>query len=260
MSAVALIPARAGSERVKGKNIRLLNGVPLLAYTICAAQQSGCFDKILVSSDGTQILEIAAKYGADCIRRPEEYATSTSSDIFWVKHALSVVDPNYKWAFDAIGMNGTEEGQISSLYDTFSILRPTSPFRMPQTIQRAFREWEAANSVEQSYTSLRAVEPVSQHPGKMWRVHARELVPLLLQPTGTPMHSQQMASLPPVWVQNASLEIAWVKTVEQTGTISGDRILPFVTIGHEGFDINSEIDWMVAEQMVTNGVELPNDS
>ena len=88
MKAVALIPARAGSERIKHKNIRPLNGVPLLAYSIQAALQSGCFDRVLVSSDGTEILEIAASYGADVIRRPEEYATRISSDITWVKHAL----------------------------------------------------------------------------------------------------------------------------------------------------------------------------
>jgi len=238
-SAIALIPARGGSKRVKGKNIRTLNGHPLLAYTICAARDSGCFEKVLVSSDDTQTLEIAAKYGADVIRRPDSMAGSTSPDIEWIKHALGIA------------------AKIGD-FDTFSILRPTSPFRLPSTIQRAFREWESAKNRNENYSSLRALSPVSQHPGKTWRISGGEAIPLLLQPPGQPFHDSQLASLPPVYVQNASLEIAWTATVETTGTISGHRVKPFISVGHEGFDINDEIDWMVAEQMAANGAELPD--
>lgn len=260
MTAIALIPGRGGSERIPSKNIKLLNGVPLIAYTVRAALDSGCFDKVLVSSDSTETLEIAARYGADCLRRPDAYATSTSPDIEFVKHALECVE-------------------VKGNYDTFSILRPTSPFRLPSTIQRAFTEWNAAHIPESDaldrtvtdkevellyaeartngFTSLRAVEPVSQHPGKMWHVHQDELVPFTLQPLSQPFHDSQMASLPRVYVQNASLEIAWTKTVEDTGTISGSRVMPFFTEGHEGFDLNQPVDWLIAEQMVLDGVELP---
>jgi len=109
------------------------------------------------------------------------------------------------------------------------------------------------------HSSLRAIEPVSQHPGKMWYRVPEEIVPLLPQPD-QPWHDSQMASLPPIWVQNASLEIAWTKTVEETGTISGGRILPFLTEGYEGFDLNRSEDWMVAEQLVKDGVPLPDVS
>lgn len=246
MRSIALIPARGGSKRVPGKNIRKLNGVPLLAYTVRAAIDSGCFSKVLVSSDDTETLETAAHYGADCLRRPEALATDTSPDIEWVRHALGAVHV-------IEDMNNGRARRVQP-FDTFSILRPTSPFRLPSTIQRAFKQWKECSG----YSSLRAVSPVSQHPGKTWRVVADELVPVLLQPTGTPWHDSQLASLPPVYVQNASLEIAWTSTVEEIGTISGTRIMPFFTEGHEGFDINSERDFMVAVQMVLDGVELPH--
>lgn len=216
------------------KNIKLLNGHPLIAYTIAAARQSQCFEKILVSSDETKTLDIASDYGADCIRRPDEFATDTSPDIEWLTHALRAV-------------------RKTTAFDTFSILRPTSPFRQAVTIQRAFAEWGVVHAAGEHYTSLRAVEKVSQHAGKMWRVHEKELVPLLLQPSGTPMHDSQAASLPDLWVQNASLEIAWTSTVEQTGTISGRRVLAFFTGHPEGFDINRPDDWVLAETMLRDG-------
>lgn len=239
MTAIALIPARGGSKRVPKKNIRPLNGHPLIAYTIRAALQSECFDRVLVSSDDLETLEIASAYGADVIRRPDDYATDTSPDIDWVTHVLGVVN------------------RFRPEYDTFSILRPTSPFRMPQTIQRAFLIWNEIHGRGNHFTSLRAVEPVSQHPGKMWIVREQEAVPFTLQPDRQPFHDSQMASLPQVFVQNASLEIAWTKTVDETGTISGKRVLPFYTEGYEGWDVNTERDWLIAEQMVRDGVELP---
>ncbi len=249
MTAIALIPARGGSKRLPGKNIKELAGHPLLAYTIAAAKQSECFEKVLVSSDDTETLETASRFGADCIRRPDGYSGDTSPDIEWVKHAL----------------------KVATDFDTFSILRPTSPFRLPETINRAFREWNEANRAdeftgtdgtgyqqERRYTSLRAVELAGQHPGKMWTIKGRELVPFTLQPP-QPFHDSQYASLPQVWVQNASLEIAWVQTVELTGTISGPRVMAFETAGREGFDINTLPDWEMAEQMVRNGEwELPD--
>ncbi len=68
-------------------------------------------------------------------------------------------------------------------------------------------------------------------------------------------------SLPRVYVQNASLEIAWVDTVRRTGTIAGERILAFETTGWEGFDINTEQDWWVAERAIAEGLaHLPEIS
>lgn len=251
---VALIPARGGSKRVPGKNVRPLNGNPLIAYTVAAAMECGEFDKVMVSSDDPSTLEIAHSYGADVLRRPDQFATDVSPDIQWISHALGVLGG-------------------STAYDTFSILRPTSPFRTPATIRRAFAEWRTAHDKGARYSSLRAVEKCGQHPGKMWRIHGEELMPLLLQPgmagavsrvipteTQTqPWHDSQYAALPAVYVQNAALEIAWTQTVEQTGTISGSRILPFLTHGHEGLDVNTELDWKLAEILLEKGqVALPS--
>src|SRR4029079_11943565 len=95
-SAIALIPARSGSERVKDKNIRPLAGHPLLAYAIATARQSGIFERVVCSTDSGKIAEVAQRYGADVpFLRPQELATATSPDIEWITHALDQLDDRY---------------------------------------------------------------------------------------------------------------------------------------------------------------------
>src|SRR5262249_49285014 len=88
-SAVALIPARAGSQRVPGKNLLPLGGHPLIAYSIGAARASGLFGAVLVSTDSREIAEVAGRYGAEVPGlRPAELATATSPDIDWVVETM----------------------------------------------------------------------------------------------------------------------------------------------------------------------------
>jgi N-acylneuraminate cytidylyltransferase len=135
-------------------------------------------------------------------------------------------------------------------YDCFSILRPTSPFRLPETIQRAWHDFSTQTGVD----SLRAVEKCTQHPGKMWVVRGKRMTPLLpLGPPEQPWHSSQYPSLPEIYVQNASLEIAWSRVVMEDRTIAGNVVMPFLTTGHEGFDVNNEYDWQIAENAVQTG-------
>lgn len=234
-AAVALVPARAGSQRVPGKNVRPLAGYPLIAYTIAAAQESGAFDAIVVSTDSAEIAEVARRYGAEVPGlRPAEIATSTSSDIDWVLRT----------------MDGRGE-------ELFSILRPTSPFRRGATIRRALEQLLALGN---RADSIRAIELVKQHPAKMWTLAGELIEPLLPQPDGeTPLHSRQYAALPPVYVQNSSLEIAWTRVLaEEPPTISGRRVAPFVTEGHEGLTIDYPEDFERAEALLACGhAELP---
>lgn len=149
---------------------------------------------------------------------------------------------------------GTLKSELRVVYDTFSILRPTSPFRKPETIRRAFAKWEGHGN----HTSLRAVEKVSQHPGKMWWMRGQTLIPFAMQPLTQPFHDSQYASLPPVFVQNASLEIAHVSTVLTFGQISGPKVMAFETEGDEGLDVNTERDWQLAEFLIDRGdAKLP---
>ena len=232
-SIVALIPARSGSKRVVDKNIRRLGDHPAMAYSIATARESGIFDAVIVSTDSEKYAEIARWYGADVpFLRPPEIATATSPDIEWVEHLLRTV---------------AEQG---CRYECFSILRPTSPFRTADTIRRAWGEFLAEEGVD----SLRAVEKCRQHPGKMWVLRGRRMMPLMpLTPPEQPWHSSQYAALPEVYVQNASLEIAWSRVALEQRTIAGTILMPFLTQGTEGLDINDVEDWWYAEHLIEKG-------
>ncbi len=237
-SCVAFVPARSGSTRVPGKNVRMLAGHPLIAYAIAAARDAEVFNAVVVSTNDEATAEIARHYGAEApFLRPAVMAGPQSPDIEWVEHAL------------------TELQACGRSFDCFAILRPTSPFRTADTIRRAWSVFRGAHGID----SLRAVERVSQHPGKMWMIRGDRLLPLLpFGPAEQPWHSSQMPSLPDVWVQNASLEIAWTRVALDGRTIAGTTIVPFVTEGHEGFDINDQSDWWLAEELVRRAqVRLP---
>jgi CMP-N-acetylneuraminic acid synthetase len=205
----------------------------LIAYTIAAALQSEVFAAVAVSTDSERYADIARHYGAEVpFLRPSDFAGEFSPDIEWVEYTLKRLQ---------------SEGRS---FDCFSILRPTSPFRQAETIRRAWQQFLAQEGVD----SLRAVEKCKQHPGKMWVVRGNRMVPLLpLSPPEQPWHSSQYQSLPEVYVQNASLEIAWMRVVFEGRTIAGNVLMPFFTKGFEGVDINARDDWTVAEHLMQTG-------
>ena len=88
----------------------------------------------------------------------------------------------------------------------------------------------------------------------MWVVRGARMLPLLpFGPAAQPWHSTPYQALPEVYVQNASLEIAWTRVVTEQRTIAGTVIVPFITEGHEGFDINDPYDWRLASMLVDEG-------
>ena len=183
-TAIALIGARAGSERVPGKNIRRLAGHPLLAYAIATARQAGVFERVLVSTDSEQIADVARWYGADVpFMRPAELATATSPDIEWIRYTLE---------------------RLPDHYEVFAIVRATNPFRGPDVIRRGLEQLLATPEAD----SVRAVELVKQHPGKMWELapDGRTMTPLLDQSQlDVAWHAGQYQALPRLHGQSSAL-------------------------------------------------------
>ena len=231
-SAVAFVPARSGSERVPGKNLRPLAGHPLLAYAIETALQSGVFDRVVCSTDSQEIADVARWYGAEVpFLRPAEYATSTSPDIEWLAFTLERLDARP---------------------DLFAIVRATNPFRGPAAVRRGLEQLLATPEAD----SLRAVELVKQHPGKMWLLaeDGRTMRPLLDQASlDVAWHAGQYQALPPVYVQSSALELAWSRVVPETGTREGRVVAPFFTEGYESLNVDDEEDWERAERLVSSG-------
>ena len=230
--AVAFVPARSGSERVPGKNVRPLAGHPLLAYAIETALQSSVFARVVVSTDSEDIADIARWYGAEVpFLRPVEYATATSPDIEWLTFTLD---------------------RLGDRYDLFAIVRATNPFRGPEVVRRGLDQLLATPEAD----SLRAVERVKQHPGKTWVLaeDGRTMSPLIDQShLDVAWHAGQYQALPTVYSQNSALEIAWARVVSETGTREGKVVAPFLTEGHEGFNVDDEEDWERAERLLESG-------
>lgn len=121
MKNLAIIPARSGSKGLKDKNIRLLNGKPLLTYSIEAAKYSGIFEEIYVSTDSKLYADIAIEYGANVpFLRSEMTATDTASSWDVVREALSQYE---------------DKGRI---FDTVTLLQPTTPLRTANNIKEAY--------------------------------------------------------------------------------------------------------------------------
>jgi CMP-N-acetylneuraminic acid synthetase len=230
---IAIIPARGGSERVPLKNIRLLAGHPLIAYTIHSALTSGVCDRVVVSTDSPEIADIARNYGAEVPGlRPAELAHSSAHDMGFLRHAMET------WVAGA-------EDQL------WAILRPTSPLRSAQSISTArdrLQENEWADS-------LRALKPVSEHPGKMWRIDPAtgEATTYLDQPGA---FNGPLADLESLHVQASSLEIVRRGAALKNNSIAGARVMAFALPALESLDINTEHDWIVLEHLVKNSPDV----
>jgi N-acylneuraminate cytidylyltransferase len=235
---IALIPARSGSKRLPGKNIKLLRGIPLIAYTIQSALDSNLFSEVIVSTDSREISDIAIKWGASVpALRPIEYAGDESPDIEWVLHSVN-------------NMISTPK----SLIDCIAILRPTSPLRSADTIVKAFELFQEAESMD----SLRAMEITNTHPGKMWRLgDDNRATPFLSQiDQKIPTHDRPTQSLEKLWIQNASLEFIRFRSLVESKTISGKKVFGYIMPGLEGLDVNTQFDWDYLENLVNTNTSL----
>ncbi|WP_108124481.1 cytidylyltransferase domain-containing protein [Saccharospirillum mangrovi] len=164
MKACAWIFARGGSKGVPGKNIRELHGKPLIAWSIEQARASGCFERVLVSTDDERIAEVAQQFGADVpFMRPAELAADTSPEWLAWQHAAA-------W-------QGENEPELAG----FVSVPATAPLRAPTDIQAAW------SLLQQSTNDLvLAVTPASHHPNfNLVRLSSQRGVSLWETPTAT---------------------------------------------------------------------------
>lgn len=125
---IAIIPARGGSKRIPRKNIKEFHGKPMIAYSIEAAVNSQCFDKIIVSTDDAEIAEIAIKHGAEVpFIRPDNISDDYATTLDVIKHAVEFTE-SQNWAVK----------NVCCIY-------ATAPFLIPEFIKKGFRELTSAN-------------------------------------------------------------------------------------------------------------------
>lgn len=221
---LAIIPARSGSKSVKDKNIRLINGKPMLAYSIEHAKRAECISRIIVSTDSEAYAQIAREYGAEVpFLRPAEIAADTSLDIETFEHALNFLKE--------------KEGYIP---DYVVQLRPTYPVRDPKDIDNMIHIIESDASID----SVRCVAPAKEIAYKMWREMPDGTIDPILKdiPEAYNMPRQQ---LPTIYYQNACIDVIKTSVITEKHSMSGDKIVPY-KLNHN-YDIDTEEEFKRAE-------------
>ena len=230
---LALIPARGGSKSIPRKNIRLLAGFPLIAYSIRAGLAAQTVQRVVVSTDDEQIAPTARRFGAETpFLRPPELAQDHTTDLPVFQHALRWLEEN----------QGYRPGIVVQL-------RPTSPFRRVAHIDRAVRCLQERPQAD----SVRTVCVPFQNPFKMWRLAVDGFMQPLLQ-TGDPEPSNlPRQALPEVYWQTGYVDAAWTETILGRHSMTGAHILPLIIDPSEWVDIDSPDDWRRAERLLQEG-------
>ncbi len=205
---LALIPARGGSKGTPRKNIRVVGGKPLLAYSIAQALASRQITRTIVSTDDEEIAQVARSYGAEVpFRRPRRFAGDRSPDIDVFRHALEWLRDHERYACDLVVH-----------------LRPTAPVRRVARIDEAIDLMVRRPHAH----SLRSVSRAAQSPYKMWRIDNGHLAPLLRIPGVAESHSVPRQQLPAVYWQNGYVDVIRPHVVLTLGRMAGRTIVPFV--------------------------------
>lgn len=227
---LALIPARSGSKRVKNKNVRMLGTKPLIAYTIEAALEAELTTRVIVTTDSERIARVVRRFGAEApFLRPRSIAAEHSTEYEFHLHALT-------WLKEE---EGYEPDLVVNLY-------PTTPFRKASSIDRAVRLMLDHPEAD----CLRSVRKCSEHPYKMW---VREDVFLnpFVPSKDLNSHTSPYHLLPEVFIQNASIYITRPRVILEQGSTLGKKILAFEMGEIESLDINTPLDFLAAETLVT---------
>lgn len=217
MKILAIIPARSGSKSIKDKNICLLNGKPMLAYSIEQALASTYINRVIVSTDSLEYANLALEYGAEVpFLRPEEYARDESLDLEVFQHALSFLKAKEQYIPEIVVQ-----------------LRPTHPIRDVKDIDYMIKMMLDDKAVD----SVRAIVEATEIPHKMWyQEEDQRLVPIITTiPEAYNMPRQQ---LPKVYYQNASIDVIRTSVISEGNSMSGSYIQGFRM--KENYDIDTE--------------------
>jgi CMP-N,N'-diacetyllegionaminic acid synthase len=225
MRNLAVIPARSGSKGIKDKNIKMLSGKPLLAYTIEAAKQSGLFDEIFVSTDSEKYAKIAQEWGASVpFLREDELSTDIASSWDVVKNAII--------RFRDMGKE----------FDTVALLQPTSPLRTADDIIAGYNMMK-----EKDANIIVAVCEVDHSP--LWsNILPKDLS--FINFINQDIVNMPRQSLPIYYRINGALYIAKTKYLMSTDNIYADKSYAVIMSKEHSVDIDDEMDFVIAEVLL----------
>jgi CMP-N,N'-diacetyllegionaminic acid synthase len=223
----SLIPGRGGSKGVPNKNIRPLQGKPLIVHSIEISLKSPSIQRTFVSTDSQQIAEVARHAGAEVpFLRPPELAQDDTRDLPVFQHFLGWLAQNDILLPDAIFQ-----------------FRPTSPSRSVSKIEEAVELLKRHPEAD----SVRGVVEPGQNPYKMWTVADGFMHPLLsISGVGEPFNEPRQ-SLPKVYWQVGYLDLIRTQTILKQNSLTGTRILPLKIDSKDSIDIDDEFSFQLAE-------------
>lgn len=220
---IALIPARSGSKGIPNKNIRHIDGIPLIAYSISAALKSTLVDRVIVSTDSEEYAELAISYGAEApFIRPKDISGDLATDVEFFKHAIDWLQEN--------------EGFVP---EYFVHLRPTTPFRDPKIIDKAIEEFIASG-----YSALRSCHKMSESSYKTFEVE-NDIFKRICN-GGSNIESSNIArqAFPVTYDANGYIDIVRSEMIIKHNLIHGSKVRAFITnTAHEIDEIN-DIDFL----------------
>ncbi|MDO8510152.1 MAG: acylneuraminate cytidylyltransferase family protein [bacterium] len=224
---LAVITARAGSKALPGKNIKLLGGKPLIAYSIYAAKQSRLLSDVIVSTDGEEIAAIARAEGADVpFLRPAELSTDETTHIPVMQHAITFM-----------------ENKLGKRYDYVVILQPTSPFRFVDDIDLTLKKLIERGA--DSAVTIYEVE-AGHHPIKFKTLEKDDRIKPWYG-IHEPSHLRQ--GLPLVYKRSSAV-YAMRRDLIMDGKLYGDHVVGHIVPQDRSIDIDTAIDWVKAEYML----------
>lgn len=224
---LAVIPARGGSKGVPHKNMKMLADKPLIAYTIEAALKSEIFSKVIVSTDSREIARIAQQYGAEVpFLRPAEISGDSVSSDEVILHALHFFE---------------EKGEH---FQQVCKLQPTSPFRTAQDLKEAFRLFSEADAAY-----LVSVCECEHSPLWCGTLGENNSMDDFLREEVIQSCRQK---LPQYYRLNGAVYMAKVENFYQSKSFFGKNGMAYIMPGEKSIDIDSNLDFMIAEFMLKN--------
>ncbi|MBN1324549.1 MAG: acylneuraminate cytidylyltransferase family protein [Methanotrichaceae archaeon] len=220
---LAVIPARGGSKGLPGKNIALLKGRPLIAYTIEAAFASRYVSRIVVSTDDVKIGEASRDHGAEVLMRPSHLAGDETPTVSVLMHVLD------------------QMGADSYLPDIVVLLQPTSPLRSACDIDEALATFLHCNS-----DSLVSVSEMDHSPYWSLKIEGGLLQPIF----GQACLNLRRQELPKTYLPNGAIFISRPEVIRRDGGFYSLRTAPYIMPRERSVDIDCEFDLLLVELLM----------
>jgi CMP-N,N'-diacetyllegionaminic acid synthase len=230
MKVLGVITARAGSKGLPGKNVKLLAGKPLLAYTIEAARASGALDAVILSTEDEQIAELGRQLGCDVpFIRPRDLAQDETPHLPVIQHAV-------RWMRDRANYSP----------DAVMILQPTSPLRKPEDIRAAVELLDRSGA--DSVVSASEV-PAHAHPMRVLRLDDTGAAVLFVTGDRVRHRINRRQDLPAAWVMNGAIYVCRTYLLfADDASLYGNRVVAYRMPAERGLSIDDARDFAEAER------------